>query len=242
MKLGAKLGADPVKHGALLLDKYVIDDAPAVPARLRAPYGRYPFGMLGNDQYGDCVEAAMLHMDEAFYLRRGLAPQPYGVATATALYSVIAGFDPTDPATDQGTDPAEAMAHWVKVGLPGHKLDGFGYIAGNSPTIRRAIWEFGCVMLVVALPIGAQTQGVHWRGNNLGQPGSWGGHAIMGDGFDPHMLYMCSWGEQGDVGNQFADVYLEGAYVPLSREVLDARGVGPAGFNFAQMSSDLPPA
>lgn len=237
-QLGLILGSKPHLFGAIKLDEYVEAEAPAVPSHLDVP--SYDWGMLGNDTIGDCVQASMYHADEAFYLRRGIAPYPYQTPECVQLYSEITGYVPGDPSTDRGTDPSQAMAYWRDHGLPGHKIVGFGSLPAGSPNIRRAIWEFGAVILAVALPTGAQSQGVHWRGNNLGPAGSWGGHAIVAVGYTPGLLRFISWGEEGDMGQQFEAAYLEQVFVPLSTETLNKAGVGPAGFNFARMRADLP--
>lgn len=246
-KLGLQLGSDPLKHGALLLDKYVADAPPVVPQTVVTPHAQgYPWQMLGNDTIGDCVPVSLYHADESLYLKRGVVPYPYQTPEAIALYSALTGYDPsqTQPdgsnPTDQGTDPAAAMAYWVKTGLPWHKLAGFGSLPANSPNIRRAVWEFGTVIYAVALPTAAQSQGVNWRGGNLGQPGSWGGHGIAGNSFTPDLLGFVSWAQEGDMDNAFAGAYLEQVFVPLSKDALTSAGVGPAGFNFAQMLKDLP--
>src|SRR5579872_5931442 len=62
------------------------------------------WGMLANDQARDCVEAAILHciMQQDAYLHPGSGL----VATsreALAFYSALTGYDPNDPATDNGS-------------------------------------------------------------------------------------------------------------------------------------------
>ena len=240
--LGLKLGSDALAHGALQLDKYLIDDAPAVPATVTQPDPGYVWGMLANDSYGDCVAAALLHADESLYLKRGKQPTPYSASQALALYFNINGVPPgpAGSSSDQGTDPSVAMQYWTAKGFPGHKLAGFGQLPATSPNIRRAIWEFGTVIYAVALPTGAQSQGVNWRGNNLGAAGSWGGHGIAGNSFTSDLLGFVSWGEEGDMDNPFATAYLEQVFVPLSTDALSSAEVGPGGFKFAQMKADLP--
>ena len=236
--LGLHLGSDPFAHGALTLERY-LQDVPAIPATLQPPAAStYPWGVLANDRLGDCVEAALYHADESLYLRRGLTPYPYQAPECIELYSALTGYNPDDPSTDQGTDPSQAMAWWRDKGLPGHKLAGFAQLPADSPHIRRAIWEFGAVIYAVALPVEAQSQGVHWRGSQ-GTPGSWGGHGIAGNSYTPDLLGFVSWGAEGDMSNDFAGAFLEQVFVPLSHDALNSAKVGPAGFDFATMRADL---
>ena len=241
-KLGLIPGSEPLKFGAIELDKYVDPAvAPDPPATLTVPAASvYQWGMLGNDRWGTCVEAAMFHMDEVLYLKRGLWPYPYQTPQCIELYSVITGFNPNAPSTDNGTDPSAAMQYWVTDGLPWHRISGFGVLPANSPNIRRAVWEFGTAMYAVLMPVGAQSQGVHWRGGSIGQPGSWGGHGVAAGGYTPDTLEFISWGEEGDMDNAFAGAYLEQVLVPLSPDAFNkGSDVGPAGFHLAQMQSDL---
>ena len=246
LKLGLTLGSKPFEHGALALDSYLHADAPAVPIAVSAPgNATYAWGMLGNDDYGDCVPAALFHIDESLYLRRALNPYPYQAPEALALYFAANGVapGPAGSSSDQGTDPAVAMAYWQSKGLPGHKLAGWGALPPTSPNIRRAVWEFGAVLFCVALPDNWQSQvdasGVaHWRGTQT--PDQNEGHGICVNGFTPDLFRLVSWGQEGDADDPWAASCLEQVYVPLSTDALNSADVGPAGFAFAQMRADLP--
>lgn len=250
--LGLKLGSDAVAHGALLLDKYV-DETVQVPSTVTIP--SYQWGMLGNDDWGDCVEAAGFHADETFDLKRGVTPAPWQPGSALTLYGVF-GFSqnagpPGSNPTDQGTDPAQFMAWWRDHGLAGltptakpglHALAAFGQLPANSPNLRRAIWEFGAVILAIALPDNWQSfinsAGVaNFTGTVTPDPSN--GHGIVANGFTPSGLEIVTWGEKGSMDNPFTASVLEQAFVPLSHEVVSSGDVGPGGFNFARMRADL---
>ena len=247
MKLGLKLGSDPFAHGALALDKYVdTATAPAVPETVATPDSTgYQWGMLDNDRYGDCVAAAMFHCDESFYLRRNVIPTPYAAAEVLTAYFAMNGVPagPPGSSSDQGTDPSVAMKFWVDAGLPGHKLAGFGQLPATSPNIRRAIWEFGGVILAIALPDNWQTfvsPGGVANFTGTVTPNQQNGHGIVANGFTPDGLQIVTWGKEGSMDDAFASSVLEQVFVPLSMDALNSADVGPAGFQFAQMRSDLP--
>lgn len=225
------------------MDRYVVDGAPTPPAVLERPSTSqgYQYGMLDNDAYGDCVPAAMYHMQETFRLKEGLQPHPWAASTCLASYFHINGVPPGPPgsSSDQGTDPSTAMQYWQTTGLPAHKLAGFGVLQPGSPNVRRAVWEFGTVMYAVALPVEAQDQGVNWRWVPGSQPGSWGGHGIAGDSYTEDLLGFISWAQEGDMDDPFWQNCGEMVLVPLSEDAIGKRDVGPAGFNFRQMQLDL---
>lgn len=247
-KLGLILGSNARAHGALDLDdpKY-IDETVAIPDEVDPPKAGadYPYGMDDNDTYGDCVAAAVYHMQEVFRLIFGIEPTPWSAETVLAWYFAVNGVPPGPPgsSSDQGTDPSAAMQYWQQDGLGGtggHKLAGFGVLQPGSPNIRRAIFEFGAVMFAVALPTSAQQQGVNWRAVPGMVPGSWGGHAIAGNGYTAALLKFLTWGEQGDMDNPFWAGCGEQVLVPLTTAQIGPGGVGPGGYRFGQMATDLP--
>lgn len=241
-KLGLILGTEPSRRFTVNLDDYV-DESVVIPDTLPRPTTAegYAYGMLANDQYGDCVSAAAFHIQETFRLKEGIQPHPWTAETALAWYFAINGVPPGPPgsSSDQGSNPQTAMQYWRTNGLPAHLIAGYGVLNGDSPNIRRAIYEFGAVMFAVALPVEAQSQGVHWRWTG-GTPGSWGGHAVAGDSYTPDLLGFISWGEEGDMDNPWAQNCMEQCLVPLSHDAIGKGGVGPGGFNFTKMAADLP--
>src|ERR1700750_2435947 len=81
-------------------------------------YSAFPnIGMLGNDRYGDCVEAANGHLvEQQTYIGQG---SEVSVTTAQVLaeYSKITGFNPNDPNSDQGTIIQDGLNDLRKDGL-----------------------------------------------------------------------------------------------------------------------------
>lgn len=241
-KLGLKLGTSPERRYTLNLDNYV-DETIVIPTTLPWPKtaSGYSWGMLDNDQYGDCVSAAMYHMQETFRLKEGIEPFPWSADTALTEYFKINGVPPGPPgsSSDQGTDPQVAMTYWRVHGLPGHNIAGYGVLDPGSPNIKRAIYEFGTVMYAIALPVEAQNQNVSWRWEQGMQPGSWGGHACSGGCYTPDLLGFISWGQVGDMDNAFWQNCGEQVLVPLSTAALNQKGIGPGGFSWDAMKRDL---
>ena len=71
-------------------------------------------------------------------------------------------------------------------------------------------------------------------------PDQQNGHGIVANGFTPDGLQIVTWGKEGSMDDAFASSVLEQVFVPLSMDALNSADVGPAGFQFAQMRSDLP--
>jgi hypothetical protein len=256
--LGLRLEHDPLKIGAVDLDKYVHTHrsdgseivVPTSVARTAAA-NAYPYGILHNDTYGCCVAAAGSHMQESLRLKFSISPVPWTPATTLHNYFVANGYTQcaANPELsecaaggpcDQGTDPSVWMNDWqAGTIMHGHDLEGWGWLGQGSPNLRRIVAEFGCAMLCVALATQQQSQGTDWVYEAGEQCGSWGGHAIDCDCYDENGFGFITWGEEGTCDNAFNSHCGEGLWVPLTTAALGPGGVGPMGTDFAQLKSDL---
>lgn len=113
--------------------------------------------MFGNDEYGDCVEAELLHADMAV---SGMAGHEvtYAPGYGLTLYSDITGFNqnagpPGSNPTDQGTDIQTALEYWKNTGLKAadgsiHKLAGYAQFANpaDETLLAQVLDVFGCVI------------------------------------------------------------------------------------------------
>lgn len=138
---------------ALNLGNHLTGSAPA-----EAHYGHVPvIGMLGNDQWGDCVFAGVGHSAEAtsFY---GQA-QEVVVTTEQALagYSAGTGFDPAagppgDNPTDNGATLQEGYDYYHRTGFGGVKADAFGFLDHtNTNQWQQAVAQLGPILLGVGV-------------------------------------------------------------------------------------------
>src|ERR1700688_3860051 len=67
----------------------------------------------GNDAWGDCVEAEEAHF---IAVVTGAAGKLFSYTTpmVQAMYTTLTGFDPSVPASDQGTDPIACLENFTK--------------------------------------------------------------------------------------------------------------------------------
>src|SRR5579859_6866009 len=118
MPVPVKLGRQPaVADDRVPLLKTASLPAPPPSANSYAAVGEW--FMLGNDLVGDCVEACIGHATLAATTYAGDEKVPTD-AEALALYSDVTGYDPANPATDQGTiilGPGGAVNFWAKNGV-----------------------------------------------------------------------------------------------------------------------------
>jgi hypothetical protein len=170
-----KLGKKPAREGAIkfkLVD--YLGKLPAAPASfghqdlVSAP----ALGMLGNDQYGDCVWAGADHETMLWNAAAG-ATVSFTDATALADYAAVTGFDPSDPDSDQGTDMEQAAKYRRKTGIvdaTGNRHTVGAYVAlpgvsakgDNSPSfldaLASAAYIFEAVGIGIEFPDSAMDQ------------------------------------------------------------------------------------
>lgn len=198
-------------------------------------------GMLGNDQYGDCVFAANGHIVEQQTALGQGKEAPVTTAQALAEYSKVTGFNPNDPNTDQGAEVQQGLADLRKSGLAGHKIVAFAEIkTTDMNTVKNAISEFGVVDIGFSVPNSAMTQ------FDNGQPwdvvandgGIDGGHCVIVCGYDAQYLYVYTWNAVQKMTYAFWDKYVEEAWAPISQDWVNAStGLDPNKVNMADLGA-----
>jgi len=245
------LGKRPARAGAIQmkLGRYLTSSLPKPPDPRNFGHanaiGTNGWGMLGNDQYGDCVwaGAAHEHMLMAALSHSAVTFTDKGVLAA---YSAVTGFDPRDPSTDQGTDMQQAASYRRKTGIKDskghvHKVSAYLEVSKHSlDQVADAAFLFGAVGIGILFPDSAMDQ------FNRGQP--WdvvkhdkapeGGHYIPCVGFEGGNLVCVSWGRKQLMTPAFLAKYCDEAVAYVNPEYLVA-GKTPEGFDATQLTADL---
>jgi hypothetical protein len=207
--------------------------------------------MLLNDALGDCVIAAMGHMVQqwTYFSSDGAAMRTMTDAEALAAYEAIAGYNPDDPNTDQGTDMLTALNYWRNTGITvaGEKDQIAGYVAVNPQDlleVRQAIWMFGNLFTGLQLPQTAESENAWTVADGgiytaQGAPGSWGGHCVPMMAESPETLTCVTWGERLKLSHNFLSDYADEAFAVLSSDWLTAQGDSIAGFDLAALRRDI---
>jgi hypothetical protein len=201
------------------------------------------WGMLGNDSVGDCVPAAIMHCLQQISTYAGKPLNPSD-DEAIALYSAVTGYNPDDPASDQGTyvmGPGGAMEWWhthgVTCGGKQCKLESYLQITRINPTEwRQAIAIFGGILVGLSLPANVLASGLPpFLWNNPGGPVD-GGHEVWVNGFTTtshgYRTYdTVSWGGRYRLTEDFLEKTVAEVVVPYSPEAMNAMGTDGAGVN-----------
>lgn len=196
------------------------------------------WGMLGNDQYGDCTIAGICH---------GL--QVWNLATKKTIVrfsdrQVIQQYLQLTGGADDGLDPVQVASWWRKSGLVdssgvAHKIRSYSAITNYTQAIQAA-YLFGFSGLGLYLPDSADkqfSQGHIWDDLN-GKPE--GGHYVPLVGRNTHGHLMCiTWGRLQGMTHEYFQKYFIGGVAYTSQDYMLATGLSPEGFNFAQLDADL---
>lgn len=174
-----------------------------------------PWGMLGNADWGDCVEAGIYHAVQALTGYTLGKPVIAGDGDAENWYSQLTGFDPNEGApgenpTDRGTDPLDAFSWWRKRGITirhadgtteTHKILAYAEIDYTDlELVAACINIFGVVFPTLQVPRFAMEQtndNQPWdivtdkSGRVIGDVTNLGGHFIMAGAYS---------GDRGSVG------------------------------------------
>jgi hypothetical protein len=230
LKLGRLPGHIPV--GLKDLRYYVAGPLPAPPASVPLSPG-VAWGMLGNDEYGDC----------------GVAGHEHGLMAAAQAAHDNETFPSSDQAVqyyltytggqDDGVVLANFLAYVRKNGYYGHTLGAYAPMGiSDIRALQFAIYAFGYAYTGISVTqqmLDDFQAGVPWMMSSLaGSPA--GGHCIPVIGYDSLYIYAVTWGSIQAIAYPAWHGMVEEAWATLTGE-LDA-GDG-RGLNYAALRADL---
>ena len=252
--LKLKLGKQTARHDprTLLLASYATPALPAPPATMNLTKKvKVPWGMMDNDQLGDCTCAAAGHLIMEWTANAQSKTVTPTDAEIVDAYSAITGYNPATGANDNGAVELDVLNYWRQTGIADHKIQAFMALEpGNHAHVMDAVWIFGGCYIGLALPKTAQAQTQNhqpWSVTSAGTtgdgaPGSWGGHAVPVMAYDSRSLTVVTWEALQTMTWGFWAAYCDEAYAILSPDFLKQKGgqtVAPSGFNLAQLQADL---
>jgi hypothetical protein len=203
------------------------------------------WGMMLNDQLGDCVAAGAGHRTLQLTTEAG---SPFVPADGDVLnFYRYSGYNPVDPSTDQGWDWLSALKALRKHGIGGHKAAAFVNLTPGDPLeLREAIALFGNACIGFNLPDwcvpddGSDWTKIPWVDRGPGfPPNPANGHAVLGVGYTPGSIRFVSWATVMSMDAGFYARYNTDAWAVLSLDWIEKNGESPSGFKLAQLQSNL---
>src|SRR5436305_315684 len=112
-KIQFKTGKSPARPGAVSMKLSAYLSKPQLPVP-PADFGHYDlisnYGMLGNDDFGDCVWAGAAH-ETMMWCKEVDSTVSFNDTGVLGDYTKVTGFDASDPSTDNGTDMQVAASY-----------------------------------------------------------------------------------------------------------------------------------
>lgn len=204
--------------------------------------------MLANDQCGDCVFAGAAHEHMLWTMEGGIPRSRFTMHDVLSDYSTVTGYDPTKPATDQGTDMQVAASYRQTVGVRDalgvrHKIDAYAALKlGDLNELALASWLFGAVGVGVVCPASMQQQFVDRQPWTVvaNDPTSNGHYfPIVGRNKNGNFLAI-TWGKAQEVTPAWLIQYSDESICYFDLELISANtNISPEGFNPDALSTYL---
>jgi hypothetical protein len=217
------------------------------------------FGMMGNDLYSDCCEAAIGHAVQVVSLNDSMGEVTPPDALILDLYANSSGYVPGDPSTDNGSIISYVLNYVLKYSLAARRkhrrihaasdLHAYAYVDPmDMGLVLQCISAFATLDIGLALPISCQRQvGSLWdvvgnpKTDENSMPGSWGGHSVVVPDFrvvDGQLQIGCiTWGQVQWMSLSFWLGYVDEAYVLMFKAWIAAHPQLKA--LMAQVDADL---
>lgn len=230
-KLGKLNAQQP--YGLGTLATYIAGRLPTPPTSVAVP-SVTDWGMMLNDQLGDCTMAGVGHVivaSDAEVVENDAIPTD---AQIRAQYFAFTGGQ------DAGCVEADVLREWYQHGLFGGENKIAGYVRCDRTTneVHVAIALYGACYVGVQCPSSAQEQfeaGEPW----VVVPGSpvEGGHCIVFVGYDAEYLYAVTWGGIAKVSYPWWSKYGDEAWAVIPQAFVE-KGAGPL-VDLATLQADL---
>ena len=203
------------------------------------------WGMMGNDSVGDCTIAdcghqIMLHTANASTI---VIPTQQDILSA---YSAATGYDPSNPASDQGANETSVCQFMETTGILGHKSNGDAMVdPANLDHIRWCIQLFGACRLGIEVPDYLMTQfnlGKPWAYDVTQSQTSEGGHDVPLVKYDGQYFYCVTWGKLQPIDPSFFSKHaglVDEAHAEVYADWIKSTGVAPSGFDLSQLLADM---
>jgi hypothetical protein len=239
LKLGCLPGYIPV--GLKELPFYKAGSLPKPPAKVVVPTvpaqpDGYPWGMDGNDNYGDCGPAGVNH---GFMAVDAILNYP---ETIPSDQDIVDYYLTYTGGQDSGVVLADFLAYIKQKGFFGHTIKAYAPVGVHDiPTLTFAIdaFDFAYTGITVTKAMqAAYNAGKPWDFEDLFSPVA-GGHCVPLVGYDSNYLYCITWGKVQPISYVAWHFMSTEAWAVITGEFVTKNSDG-RGLNLAALEADLP--
>jgi hypothetical protein len=229
-KLGRLPGVIPV--GLSFLPHYVAGALPKAPAKVPFP-NLTDWGMLGNDQYGDCGVAGLEHVFMA------AAKDVNNTETFPTDEQAVSYYLKYTKGQDTGVVLSQYLAYVRKNGYYGKKVQAYAPVAVHDvPTLQTAVWLYDAVYTGITVTDQMMTDfddDKPWTMESTEGEVD-GGHCVPIVGYDSQYLYIVTWGKIQPVAYPAWHQMSSEAWAIMVGELSVGDG---HGINWAALEADL---
>lgn len=238
LKLGCLPGRIPV--GLKELSFYKAGSLPQAPPAVTVPVvpgqpDGTPWGMDGNDTYGDCGVAGVNH---GFMAVDAVLNYPETVPAASDVVNYYLTYTGGD---DSGVVLADFLQYVQGNGFFGHTVEAYAPVNVNDvPTLMFAVDAFDFSYTGITVTTGMQQayqDGQPWDMNQLSSPVA-GGHCVPLVGYDSNYLYCVTWGKVQPITYPMWHSIATEAWAVITGEFTAANSDG-RGIDLDSLKADL---
>lgn len=239
LKLGCLPGYIPV--GLKDLTFYVAGSLPKPPSKVDVPTvaiaaDGFPWGMDGNDTYGDCGVAGIEHGFKAVDAVLNYPEQAPSDTDIVNYYMTYTGGQ------DSGVVLADFLKYVQATGFFGHTVEAYAPVAVHDiPTLTFGVDAFDFVYTGITVTqemLQASQDGQPWDLDDLTYNVA-GGHCVPLVGYDSNYLYCITWGKVQAITYPMWHFCSTEAWAVIPGE-FTARNSDGRGINLAALKNDLP--
>jgi len=229
---------DPtVRHFSLALRKPTLKRPPVAVSWSKSSV----YGMHLNDQLGSCGPASAANATQDFTSWTQPKVTTIDDDECLAIYEAVGGYNPRNPASDQGVILKDLFEYWKTEGIGGYKIIDYFSVDPQNPVNQSwAIEIFGGLIYGVNLPqsaLNAMDAGKVW--DYVPRSQIVGGHAIWSSGYDPSGRKARSWTELVGMTGAFIQHDAEEAWGVIHPAWFDPHtGLCPNGLNLESIMKD----
>lgn len=237
-----RMGRLPRAHNPNVMKLSALGSIPMAPVEANWTKGIKSWGMMINDQLGDCTCAAVGHALQVWTVNTS-KEVTIPDADVLKLYEVACGYNPNDPSTDCGGVEQNVLEYLYKSGIPlangsVDKILGFAEVnEQNLNEVKLTIAEFGVAYIGIEVP-----DSIYSSDGNVQQvwdyvPGAniEGGHAIVLVGYDATGFEFISWGSVYKMTYEFFKQYCSEAYAIVDHNWIKSTGKTPMGISLVAL-------
>lgn len=217
----------------LALADYIKPGLPAFPDTRRWDIPIKDWGVMGNDQSGNCVIATAGHLLLNWRANELGDTRRLSDAEVLELSRQMGAL--------RGYVVLNRLNYWRKKGMWGNRLWAYASIpTADYDAFRVGVNSFGGVDIGVAMPAAWQSSEVWNTGSGRNyRAGSWGLHSVPVVAYDPQYLYVVTWGKLIPMTYDALDAYCDEAYCLINPDWFAHDATTPSGFALDALHADL---